>query len=59
MTKIADIRPRIEELLTQGVDPARVAKMLQVPTRWVFHTLDTMDTGQDDVDSLNPDRTNI
>lgn len=59
MTKIADIRPRIEELLTQGVDPARVAKMLQVPTRWVFHTLDTMDTGPDDVGSITPLDTEI
>lgn len=53
MSRMSDIFIEIQGLLVQGIDPSRVAKMLQVPTRWVFHTLETMKADYHEFDPYN------
>ncbi len=42
MSKMSDINIQIQEYLMQGVEPEKVAKLLNVPLIWVTDTLDSM-----------------
>ena len=42
MSKMSDLNIQIQEYLMQGVEPEKVAKLLNVPLRWVTDTLDYM-----------------
>ena len=42
MSRMSDINIQIQEYLMQGVEPEKVAKLLNVPLLWVTDTLDSM-----------------
>ena len=42
MSKMSDLNIQIQEYLMQGVEPEKVAKLLNVPLRWVTDTLESM-----------------
>ena len=42
MSKISDLSIEIQDYLMQGVEPEKVAKLLNVPLRWVYDTLEFM-----------------
>ena len=42
MSRMSDINIQIQEYLMQSVEPEKVAKLLNLPLRWVTDTLDSM-----------------
>lgn len=42
MSRMSDLDIEIQEYLTDGVAPERIAKILNVPLIWVTDTLDRM-----------------
>ena len=42
MSKMSDLSVQIQDYLIDGVEPERVAKLLNIPLRWVTDTLDYM-----------------
>jgi len=42
MSKMSDLDIEIQDYLIQGVEPERIAKILNVPLVWVTDTLDRM-----------------
>lgn len=49
MSRMSDLNIEIQEYLSNGVPPERVAKVLNVPLKWVTDTLDYM-LGSDEPD---------
>lgn len=56
MSKMSDISIDIQDMLEEGVNPTKIAKILQVPLTWVYDTLEMMDT-DDESDCYEQERT--
>jgi len=40
MSKLSDLSTQIQEMLESGMEPETVARVLEVPTAWVFVELE-------------------
>lgn len=50
MSKMSEISLEIRDLLEAGMNPIRIAKLLEVPLPWVYDTLESMESEPVDVD---------
>lgn len=42
MSRMSEISMEIENYLDEGIHPFTIAKMLDIPLRWVYETMDTV-----------------
>lgn len=50
MSKMSEISLEIQDLLTEGVHPTKIAKTLKVPLTWIYDTLEMMESEYADPD---------
>lgn len=43
MSKMSDLSIEIQDYLTEGVQPTKIAKILNIPLVWVYDTLEVME----------------
>ncbi len=43
MSKMSDLSIEIQDYLTEGVQPTKIAKILNIPLAWVYDTLEAME----------------
>lgn len=53
MSKMSEISLEIQDLLEAGVNPVRIAKLLEVPLTWVYDTLESMESDSEAYDPYN------
>lgn len=56
MSKMSDISIDIQDYLAEGVNPTKIAKILNIPLAWVYDTLESMES-VDEPDCYEQERT--
>jgi hypothetical protein len=49
MSKMADLSLEIQLMLEDGVHPTKIAKILEVPLGWVYDTLESMESNEEEL----------
>jgi hypothetical protein len=50
MSRMNDISIDIQDMLTEGVHPTKIAKILSVPLSWVYDALEMMESSEPSFD---------
>lgn len=53
MSKMKNISIEIQERLDDGIDPEVIAKVMEIPIRWVHAEMEAMDNHNEDYDPYN------
>ena len=53
MSKMSDISIEIQDRLTDGEDPEIIARVMEIPIRWVYSELESVEYTENDYDPYN------
>lgn len=53
MSKMSDISIEIQDRLADGEDPEIIARVMEIPIRWVYSEAETLEYAENDYDPYN------